>query len=118
MGYVIPSVPFWCITMTAPREPLYRWRFPRNELLEGRIFPKDNPPFGPFPTVTDILNANLCPRALYHSLFHGFDNSLSAYSFDGINRGNIFHKLWVNNYQEANSKIMKGGTKCSQENNS
>ena len=79
------------MNMTALREPLYRWRNPQNALLRGQVFPRDNPPFGPFPTVTNIINANLCPRALVHSLFHGFSNALNMYSFDGISRGDLFH---------------------------
>ncbi len=75
--------------MTAEREPLQRWRYPKQDVVEGNVFPEGAPPFGPFPTVTMLMNANLCPVALSHALFHGLDNALIRYPQS--RRGEVFH---------------------------
>jgi len=78
--------------MTAKREPLSRWRYPSRDALLGDVFPSGRPPFAPFPTITNLLNANLCPVAIYHDLIHGIDNALiGQYPFK--RRGDLFHKF-------------------------
>lgn len=78
--------------MTAKREPLAKWRNPTRDVLSGTIFPSGRPPFAPFPHVTNLLNANLCPVAAYHDLLHGFDNALIV-QYPLKKRGNLFHKF-------------------------
>ena len=78
--------------MTVEREPLLRWRDPRGEILEGNVFPSGKPPFGPFPTVSNLLNANLCPVAIYHDLLHGIGNALMG-QYPSQQRGDLFQKF-------------------------
>ena len=79
--------------MTVRREPLARWRYPSNDCLLGNVFPSGRPPFAPFPTVTNLLNANLCPVAIYHDLIHGIDNALIPQYGKEKQRGELFHKF-------------------------
>lgn len=74
------------------REILPRWRYPSRRVLEGSVFPSGRPPFGPFPKVTTVLNACLCPVALVHDLLHGSDNALIS-SPEAKKRGNLFHRF-------------------------
>ncbi|MCK4247810.1 MAG: hypothetical protein KAX04_04655, partial [Methanomicrobia archaeon] len=77
--------------MTAKRKILSKWRYPRSEILE-KVFPSGKPPFAPFPTVTNLLNANFCSAAIYHDLIHGIDNAILVdYHLKG--RGNLFHEF-------------------------
>lgn len=77
--------------MTARREPLERWRYPKDDILYGQVFPSGRPPFAPFPTVTNLLNTNLCPVAIYHDLLHGIEDALIVYPQKL--RGELFHKF-------------------------
>lgn len=79
--------------MTAKREPLARWRYPSRDCLLGNEFPSGRPPFAPFPTVTNLLNATLCPVAIYHDLIHGIDNALIPQYGKEKQRGDLFHKF-------------------------
>jgi hypothetical protein len=79
--------------MTVQREPLARWRYPNRDCLIGDVFPSGRPPFAPFPTVTNLLNANLCPVAIYHDLIHGIDNALIPQYGEEKQRGDLFHKF-------------------------
>ena len=62
--------------MTEKRVPLSRWSKLRTNVLYGEVFPSGNPGFGPFPTVTNLLNAEFCPVAILHNLLHGRDYAL------------------------------------------
>lgn len=78
--------------VTEKREPLTRWRCPEREALLGNVFPSGKPPFAHFPTVTNLLNVNLCPVAVYHDLIHGIDDALiGRYPLE--RRGDLFHKF-------------------------
>lgn len=78
--------------MTAPREPLRSWRYPDQQTLVGNSFPSGKPGFAPFPSVTNLLNATLCPKAAYHDLLHGNDGALlGRESFSGL--GDKFHSF-------------------------
>ncbi|MBI4548832.1 MAG: hypothetical protein HY707_12690 [Ignavibacteriae bacterium] len=77
--------------MTAIREPLPRWRYPDTQTLSS-VFPSGRPPFAPFPTVTNLVNANLCPVAVYHDLLHGLDNALMG-QYPQEKRGELFQKF-------------------------
>jgi len=80
--------------MTVERHPLPRWRYPRNEVLRNQVFPSGRPPFAPFPTVTNLVNANLCPVALYHDLIHGIENALVRGDLRTVKRrGELFHNF-------------------------
>jgi hypothetical protein len=78
--------------MTAKREPLPRWRYPEGATLSN-VFPSGRPPFAPFPTVTNLVNANLCPVAIYHDLLHGIENTLTGQYSLQKRRGELFHKF-------------------------
>ncbi len=66
-----------------------RWKYPTSEILMNRTFASDKPPFAPFPTVTNLMNASLCPVAIYHDLLHGQDNALVG-GWDSAKRGDLF----------------------------
>lgn len=42
--------------------------------MEENRWPEDRPPFDPFPTVSDVVNAWECPVLALHNLLHGEDN--------------------------------------------
>lgn len=79
--------------MTVKRQPLPRWGYPYKEALSGNLFPSGKPPFAPFPTVTNLLNANFCPVAIYHDLLHGIDDALIPQYGEEKQRGDLFHKF-------------------------
>jgi hypothetical protein len=58
------------------RIPVERWNRPRSEVLEEHNYKSGQPPFDPFPTVTNVLDAALCPVALLHHILHGNDSAL------------------------------------------
>ena len=78
--------------MTVERQPLTRWRYPRADVLRNQVFASGRPPFAPFPTVTNLINANLCPVALYHDLIHGIENALGT-QYPLERRGELFHNF-------------------------
>jgi hypothetical protein len=71
------------------RQPLSRWKYPSNELLIKRAFASDKPPFAPFPTVSNLMNAALCPVAIFHDLIHGQANALIG-NYEVERRGDLF----------------------------
>lgn len=78
--------------MAVRREPLARWRYPDTHTLHG-VFPSGRPTFAPFPTITNLLNANLCPRAILHDLLHGIEDALIPQYGKEKQRGELFHKF-------------------------
>ena len=72
------------------RVPLSHWNWPSRAVLKGERYPQGCPPFAPFPTVTDVITARLCPVAAYHSLIHGLD-ALEEQRPWGRDLGNHFH---------------------------
>ena len=78
--------------MTVERQPLARWRYPRQDVLRQQVFPSGRPPFAPFPTVTNLINANFCPVAAYHDLIHGIENALTI-QYPLQRRGELFHRF-------------------------
>ena len=78
--------------MTARREPLTRWRYPDTATLSS-VFPSGRPPFAPFPTITNLLNANLCPAAIYHDLLHGIESALMEQYPIERRRGELFQEF-------------------------
>jgi len=84
--------------MTVERELLGRWRHPRFKRSDDRsiisTFPSGRPPFASFPTVTHLLNANLCPVAILHDLIHGVEDALlTGRHYPLKKRGELFHKF-------------------------
>ena len=78
----------------AKGEALSRWSFPRDEVLHGGVFPSGNPRFGPFPTVTNLVNASFCPVAILHDLLHGRNYALIGKAYYEIKRqGELFQKF-------------------------
>lgn len=75
----------------ACRVPLSQWRWPSQQILRGERYPQGPPPFAPFPDVTTVINARLCPVAASHDLLHGLDALESGQGIPGINVGNHFH---------------------------
>jgi len=72
---------------------LPRWLRPTDRILEG-AYPSGKPPFDPFPTVTEMTNAYLCPRAIYHYLLHGEDGAFTPHTTaEGWKAGDTFHKF-------------------------
>ncbi len=62
-------------------------------MLES-AYPSGRPPFDPFPTVTELTNAYLCPRAIYHYLLHGEDGAFVPQKIaEGWKAGDTFHKF-------------------------
>ena len=73
------------------RTILKRWKRPEPKLLD-EVFPYGKPPFDPFPTVTELTNAFLCPLAIYHYLHHGEDGALvPRTAVEGWKAGDTFH---------------------------
>jgi len=78
--------------MAVERIPLSRWRYPDVETMENRRYPEGRPPFAPFPTVTNLMNATLCPVAVLHDMMHGSADALIA-DFHMEKVGNLFHRF-------------------------
>jgi hypothetical protein len=78
--------------MVVRRELLIRWRYPDQNIIAGQAFPSGKPPFAPFPTITNLLNANLCPVAIYHDLLHGIENAFIR-QYPLARRGELFHNF-------------------------
>jgi len=57
------------------RTPLRKWERPK-KLME--VYPSGRPPFYPFPTVTNLVNAAFCPVAVFHELLHGVYQDVTA----------------------------------------
>lgn len=72
--------------MPAERVPLERWRMPTGAALRGEIYASGRPPFAPYPSVTNLLNAYLCPVAVIHDLLHGDSGALLG-PYDKRERG-------------------------------
>lgn len=52
------------------------WRRPEREVLIENRYKYSRPPFDPFPTVTNIINASKCPVAILHDILHGVDDAM------------------------------------------
>jgi hypothetical protein len=76
------------------RVPVH-WRRPRRDQLErGGIYPSGEPPFDPFPTVTDVMSANFCPVSILHMLLHGIDRSPLLIVRRGMGgAGDLYHNF-------------------------
>ena len=79
--------------MTVERASLKKWRFPDERCIMGDVFPSGRPKFGPFPDVTNVMNANFCPVAILHDLLHGEGNALIPQFGKEHQRGDVFHSF-------------------------
>lgn len=78
------------------RIPISQWRAPEGEVLEGNVFPSGQPPFYPFPTVSDVITASFCPRAIFQRVLHGVNTDISASRGGGLRTkglGTRFHEF-------------------------
>lgn len=92
------------------RAPLKRWPSIRTEILLEEKYKADRPPFAPFPTVTDVVNAAFCPVAAVHNLLYGIDNALMRP--EGTGAGALFHEFIANlKISLADGSCMPGGEK-------
>jgi len=74
------------------RTPLKRWTRPKKDDLE-ETYPSGQPPFYPFPTVSNVVNAAFCPVAIYHDFLHGTYQDVTSsptWKMQGVE--NLFHQ--------------------------
>jgi hypothetical protein len=67
------------------------WRRPEREVLLENRYKYSRPPFDPFPTITNVINASKCPIAILHDILHGIDNATILPGEWGI--GNLYHRF-------------------------
>jgi len=92
------------------REPLKRWPSIRKEVLIEREYKADHPSFGPFPTITNVVNAALCPVAAIHDMLYGIDNARVGPQGWGV--GSLFHEFIAHlKASLADGSCMPGGEK-------
>jgi hypothetical protein len=72
---------------------LSRWKRPDHDTLTENVYKCGTPNFDPFPTVTDIMNAALCPVAAVHNILYGRDNALIEGTGREIGMGRLFHEF-------------------------
>jgi hypothetical protein len=76
-----------------PRQPLRVWRWPRQEHLLEQVFRRGPPPFDPFPSIQDIVDAVLCPVTVVHRTYHGLHGALSGPRGIARGEGDHFHRF-------------------------
>ena len=67
------------------------WRRPEREVLHENRYKYSRPPFDPFPTVTNIVNASKCPVAILHDILHGVDDATILGGEYGL--GNLYQRF-------------------------
>ena len=73
------------------RTPKEIWQRPRYDVLLEQRFKQDEPPFDPFPDVTNVINAAFCPVAAVHDLLYGGRNATVLAGEYGV--GDLFHRF-------------------------
>jgi hypothetical protein len=92
------------------RPPVKRWPTIRMDVLMEDRYKAGHPPFGPFPTVTNIVNAALCPVASVHDLLYGIDDA--RIGSGGWGTGSLFHEFICHVKKSlADGSCMLGGEK-------
>jgi hypothetical protein len=90
------------------RAPLKRWPSVSRDILMEKRYKADHPPFGPFPTVTNVVNAAICPVACVHDLLYGIDDAVMT--GNGFGAGELFHGyVAALKTSRASGKCMPGG---------
>jgi len=79
------------VNMTSNFQPRVRWLTPRESILTETEFKSGHPPFSPFPTVTNVINAALCPYASVHDLFYGINDA--RYGAEKLGVGTLFQEF-------------------------
>jgi len=67
------------------------WRRPESVVLHEERYKYSRPPFDPFPTVTNIVNASKCPVAILHDILHGVEDVTVLRGEYGL--GNLYHRF-------------------------
>ena len=67
------------------------WRRPQSDVLLEERYKYSRPPFDPFPTVTNMVNASKCPVAILHDILHGVDDATIPYEKYGL--GELYHRF-------------------------
>jgi len=80
------------VIIMSTRVPVDRWNRPRTDILSERKYKSGQPPFDPFPAVSNVLNAALCPVAILHDMLHGNDSALISRE-ERFGGGNLFQNF-------------------------
>lgn len=75
----------------AARRTLPQWKRPRRDVLREEKYKRGEPPFYPFPTVSNVVRAAFCPLAILHDLLHGSSGFVEGGRRGGT--GELFHKF-------------------------
>lgn len=76
------------------RIPKEIWQRPRYNVLLGETFKQGEPPFDPFPTVSNVVNAAFCPVAALHDILYGYGNATILPGKYHV--GDLFHRFIAN----------------------
>ena len=79
------------VTFMEERAIPVSWRRPEREVLLENHYKYSRPPFDPFPTVTNVVNASKCPVAVLHDIFHGADDATIRPGEYGM--GNLYQRF-------------------------
>ncbi len=82
-----------------------RWNPPDDSILDGDVYPEDEPPFDMFPSVTEIVATTFCPRAGYRLLIQAL-NPFTERGFPA-KIGQLYHMCiaWLKRYISGSSAI-------------
>jgi len=75
------------------RQPLKVWRWPRREHLLEEVYRRGAPPFDPFPSIQDVVDAVLCPMTVVHRTYHGLHGALRGPRGLAEGEGEHFHRF-------------------------
>lgn len=75
------------------RQPLRAWKWPRQEHLLGGVYRRGAPPFDPFPSIQDVVDAVLCPVTVVHRAYHGLHGALTGPRGISEGIGEHFHEF-------------------------
>lgn len=90
------------------RTVLSRWNRPEQKVLE-QVFPAGKPPFDPFPSVTELINAYYCPLAIYHYLHHAEEGAFTPRTaIEGWRSGETFHSF----IEQIKTSLIEGRLKA------
>lgn len=67
------------------------WRRPESNVLLEERYKYSRPPFDPFPTVTNVVNASKCPVAILHDILHGVQDVTILHGEYGL--GNLYQRF-------------------------
>jgi hypothetical protein len=76
------------------RIPKEIWQRPRYDVLLEQRYKQDEPPFDPFPTISNVINSAFCPVAGLHDFLYGFGNATVSAGEYPV--GDLFHRFIAN----------------------